>query len=218
MNKLSIRPPSETHPSKDLKLDIPYQRLDPKGFRQLIVLIPAGADCASVTRRICKLASETNSCVQLFGLYRDEEEELALRRELVMTSALIRDAKVYVEITVKHGSDWVRAIRDIYQTGDLIVCLTDQSTGLRRKPLSQILESNFKTTIYILSESPMQKQKSGLLTQVIAWAGLIAIIGGFFVLQVDITRMPQDGFQTLLLILLLVPEIWLVQLWNSLFF
>jgi hypothetical protein len=47
---------------------------------------------------------------------------------------------------------------------------------------------------------------------------LIGIVGGFFILQIDITRMPRDGFQTLLLILLLVPEIWLVQFWNSLFF
>jgi hypothetical protein len=64
----------------------------------------------------------------------------------------------------------------------------------------------------------MQKQKSKVLSQIIAWSGLIGIVGGFFILQVDITRMPQDGFQTLLLILLLVPEIWLVQFWNSLFF
>jgi hypothetical protein len=64
----------------------------------------------------------------------------------------------------------------------------------------------------------MQKQKYKLLSQVMAWSGLVVIIGGFFILQVDITRMPQDGVQTLLLILLLIPEIWLVQLWNSLFF
>jgi hypothetical protein len=218
MNKLSIRPPSQTYPSKDLKLDIPYQQLDTERFSQLIILVSASADCAAVTRRICKLATETNSCIHLLGLYRDEEEELALRRELAMASALIRDARVYVEVTVERGTDWVRAVRPLYQTGDMLVCLTDQSTGIRRKPLSQILESNFNTTIYILSETPMQKQKSKFLSQVIAWSGLIGIVGGFFILQVDITRMPRDGFQTLLLILLLVPEIWLVQFWNSLFF
>jgi hypothetical protein len=218
MNKLSVRPPSPKNPSKDLKLDIPYQQLDIEGFHQLIILVPAGADCASVTRRICKLATETNSCIQLLGLYRADEEELALRRELAMASALIRDARVYVEVRVERGSDWVQAVRPLYHTGDMIVCLTDQSTGIRRKPLSQVLESNFNTTIYILAESPMQKEKSKLLTQVIAWSGLIGIVGGFFILQIDITRMPRDGFQTLLLILLLVPEIWLVQFWNSLFF
>jgi hypothetical protein len=218
MNKLSIRPSSPAHYSKDLETSVSIDQIEPQGFRQLIILIPAGSDCASVTRRICKLANETDSCVQLLGLYRNEEEELALRRELVMASALIRDARVYVEVTVERGTDWVEAVRAIYHAGDMLVCLTDPSTGLRRKPLSQILESNFKTTIYILSETPMQKQKSKLLSQVIAWSGLIGIVGGFFILQVDITRMPRDGFQTLLLILLLVPEIWLVQFWNSLFF
>ena len=203
--------------SKDLKLDIPYQRLEER-YRQLIILIPPAADCASVTRRICKLAVDSNSCVQLLGLYRDEEEELTLRRELAMASALIRDARVYVEVTVERGTNWVKAVDPLYQPGDMIVCLTDQSTGIRRKPLSQILESNFNTTIYILSETPMQKEKSKLLSQIIAWSGLIAIVGGFFILQVDITRMPYNGFQTVLLILLLIPEIWLVQFWNSLFF
>jgi hypothetical protein len=218
MNKLSVRPPSQTYPSKDLKLDLPDQQLDTERFTQLIILVPASADCAAVTRRICKLATETNSCIHLLGLYRDEEEELALRRELAMVSALILDARVYVEVTLERGTDWVQAVRPLYQSGDMIVCLTNQSTGIRRKPLSQILESSFNTTIYLLSETPMQKQKSKLLTQVIAWSGLIGIVGGFFILQVDITRMPRDGFQTLLLILLLVPEIWLVQFWNSLFF
>lgn len=218
MNKLSIRPSFLSYSSEKLKLDIPYHQLDPEGFRQLIILVPANTDCVAVTRRICKLAIDANTCIQLLGLYQDEEEELALRRELAMASALIRDARVYVEITVERGSDWVKAVRSLYHTGDMIACITDQSTGLRRKPLSQILESTFKTTTHILSETPVQKQKSNLLSQVIAWAGLIAIVGGFFILQVDVTRMPRDGFQTLLLILLLVPEIWLVQAWNSFFF
>jgi hypothetical protein len=218
MNKLSIRPSSPSNPSKALKLDIPCQQLDQEGYRQIIVLVPANTDCASVTRRICKLAVDTNACVQLLGLYRDQEEELALRRELAMASALIRDARVYVEITVERGIDWVQPLSSLYHTGDMIVCLNDPSMGIRRKPLSQILESNFNTTIYILSETPVQKQKSKLLSQIIAWSGLIGIVGGFFILQVDVTRMPRDGFQTLLLILLLVPEIWLVQFWNSLFF
>lgn len=183
-----------------------------------MILIPADMDCASFTRRICKLAIDTNSCIHLLGLYRDEQEELALRRDLAMTSALIRDARVYVECTIERGTDWVAAVRRMYRDGDTIVCIADQLTGILRKPLSQILEANFKTTIYMLSETPMQKQKSKLLSQIIAWSGLIVIVGGFFILQVDITRMPKDGFQTLLLILLLIPEIWLVQFWNSLFF
>jgi hypothetical protein len=220
MNKLSIRPSAPAQRSENLEISVPARQLDldTEGFRHLIILIPANAECAAVTRRICKLANETNSCVQLLGLYKDEGEELSLRRELAMASALIRDAKVYVEVTVERGANWVEALRHTYRAGDMIVCIADQSTGFRRKPLSQILESNFKTTIYILSETPMQKQKSRLISQVIAWAGLIAIVGGFFMLQVDITRLPGDGFQTLLLILLLVPEIWLVQFWNSLFF
>ena len=47
--------------------------------------------------------------------------------------------------------------------------------------------------------------------------GLVSLqsLPAFFILQVEDHTLPKDGFQTLLFILLLVPEIWLVQVWNS---
>src|SRR6266508_6563517 len=113
MNKLNVRAQSFTNqPAVELNASIYGVNLE--RFRRLIVLIPPDSDCASVTRRICKLASETDSDVQLLGLCRDPNQELALRRELVTVAALIRDAKVFVDMKVEVGTNWLDTVKSNY--------------------------------------------------------------------------------------------------------
>jgi hypothetical protein len=183
----------------------------------LIVLVPPDSDSSSYTRRICRLATETNSNIQLLGVCTDASQELALRRDLITVAALIRDVKVYVETSVEVGTDWVAAVKRSYHQGDMIVCIADQSVGFRRRPLSQLLESTFKAPIYILSDTKVHPLESSALSQVISWVGFVGIIIGFFFLQVKITQLPDDWFQTLLSILTIIPELGLILLWNSLF-
>jgi len=216
MNKLNVHAPSFTNlPAANS--DALVQMVNAEWARRLIVLIPPNSDCTSVTRRICKLASETNSDVQLLGLCKDPDQEMALRRELVTVAALMRDAKVYVDMKVEVGTDWLAIVKRNYQDGDMLVCIAEQPIGLRRRPLSQILESTLKAPIYILSEKKLMPTQSNVISPVIAWLGFIGIITGFFILQVKITQLPKDWFQTLLFILLLIPEFGLIWVWNSLF-
>ena len=98
------------------------------------------------------------------------------------------------------------------------MCITEQSIGIRKKSLSQILKSNFDAPVYTLSKGHMQAAKTRVISPVIAWAGLIAIIAGFFFLQIKVTQLTNSGFQTFLLLLLLIPEIRIIQVWNSIFF
>jgi len=184
---------------------------------RLIVLVPPDSDCTSVTRRICRLAFETKSDIQLLGLCDDPNQEMALRRELVMVAALIRSAKVFVDMKVEVGTKWVDAVKRNYRDGDMLVCIAEQPVGIRRRPLSQILESTLKAPIYFLCEMKSTQSQSTGPSQVIAWSGIIGIITGFFILQVKIAQLPTDWFQTLLLILLLIPEFGLIWVWNSLF-
>jgi hypothetical protein len=197
--------------------DLQIRWSNPERSRRLIVLISLDSDCTPLTRRICRLASETSSTVQLLGLCKDPSHELTLRRELATVSALIRDAKVYVEAKVEIGSNWLAIIKQNYQEGDMIVCISDQPVGIRQKPLSQILESNLKAPIYILSETKSIQSQSNFVSQIIVWSGSIAIIIGFLMLQVKLLQLPNDWFQTVLSILLLIPELGLILLWNSLF-
>ncbi|MGE5373968.1 MAG: hypothetical protein ACM3XO_02850, partial [Bacteroidota bacterium] len=170
-----------------------------------------------LTRRICRLAGETSSTIQLLGLCKNPIHELTLRRELATVSALIRDAKVYVEAKVEVGSDWLAIIKQNYQEGDMIVCISDQPVGIRQRPLSYMLESQLKAPIYILAETKSIQSQPSFVSRIIAWSGCIAILIGFFILQAQLVQLPNDWFQTVLFILLLIPELGLILLWNSLF-
>ncbi|HSB01785.1 MAG TPA: hypothetical protein VLE49_14135 [Anaerolineales bacterium] len=216
MNKLNLHNPSLV----DLPAvgsDASIQVVKPARFSRLIVLVPPGADSTNLTRRICRLASETESDVQLLGLCNDPAQELALRRELVTVSALIRDARIFAETKVEVGTNWLDAVKRNYQHGDAIVCITDQSIGIRQRSFSQILESTLNAPIYILSETKPSQSHANRLARVIAWSGLLGIIAGFFILQMKIVQLSEDWTQTVILILLLIPEFGAIWIWNSLF-
>ena len=216
MNKLGVQIPSFTN-LQTIESNLSLQALEVERLHRLIVLIPPDSDCSGITRRLCKLAAETNSDIDLLGVCKNASQEPALRRELVTVAALIRDAEVYVDMNIEVEANWVEAVKHTYQDGDMIVCMAEQTIGLRRKPLSQILESTLNAPIYILSDKKPAQGLSPLLSQVIAWAGFLGIIAGFFFLQVKITQLPKDWSQTLLFILLLIPELGLIWVWNSVF-
>lgn len=205
-------------PSQNLTLTPNHaSHLEPVTARRLIVLVPADVDCSAINHQIWKLARESNSIVQLLALYKDPGQELALRRDLVTMSALIQDANVPVEIKIEKGTNWVAAVKHSYQLGDMVVSTAEQPVGIQRRPLSQILESDLKIPIYILSGIPLAKPQGRVLTQITEWLGFIGIIAGFFALQWKVTQLHNDSFQTILLIVLLISEFWLIGAWNSLF-
>jgi hypothetical protein len=125
---------------------------------------------------------------------------------------------VCAEVNVEIGMNWVDVVKRNYQRGDMIVCFAEQRVGLLQRPLSQILESNLGTPVYILSGLyPEKHSRSNRLSQLMAWAGSVGIIVGAAFLQIRITSLPQDWAQTTLLILSVFGEVWLIWAWNSLF-
>jgi hypothetical protein len=220
MNKLDVHRPSDqvaivSEPST--LHPFPIERSQQPAGR-LIVLVPADSDHAAMTHQVWKLAQETGMHVQFLSLCRDAAEEPALRRALITISALIRDGRVCAEVNVEVGTSWVNIVKRNYQTGDLIVCFAEQRVGLSQRPLSQVLESDLRAPVYILSGFQPQAHSSlNWLSQVIVWLGAIGIIIGSTVLQIRITTLPGDWAQTTLLILSVLGEVWLIWVWNSLF-
>ncbi len=217
MNKLNTHISSLAHPT-NIESDASISLVNSECPSRLIVLIPEDVDYTRVTRRIWELANSTGSTVQLLGLCRDTTEEMSLRRELVTISALIQDAKIAVETKIEIGNNWLKAVKNNYRDGDMIVCIAEQSVGIRRQPLSQLLESSMHTPVYILSKIRTPKPQAKLFPKMIAaWLGFAGIMIGFFVLQVKVIQMSKGDFQTLMLLLLLIPEFWFIKIWNSLF-
>ena len=185
--------------------------------QRLIVLVPSETDYSAATRRIWELAKATNSHVQLLALCKDRAEEPSLRRKLVTMASLLQDGRIFVEIEVSIGTNWVTAVRNHYDSGDMIVCFAEQRTGLLQRPLSQILESNIQATLFVISGLTPPRSRSNPFSQIGSWLGFLVIIIGFGILQTKVVQLPGNSLQNIFLILSIFPEFWLIWVWNSLF-
>lgn len=209
MIKLDPSPISLAH-ATDLPVDVEFTH-------RLIVLVTSSVEYSTMTRRIWELANATCMHVLLLTLCKDPAEEHSLRRRLITMASLLQDGRIRVEVKVVFGTNWVAAVKDNYRTSDWIVCFAEQRAGILQRPLSQILESNLKATLYVLSDPTPGKSKSNNLSQVLSWFGFIAILIGFGLLQTKILQLPESSPQSILLILSILPEFWLIWVWNSLF-
>lgn len=191
---------------------------DHEPVRRLIVLIPAEADDTAATRRVWELAHALECHILFLSLCTDAAQESSHRRQLITMSAMVQDGKVYAEARVEVGSNWVYAVKSNLKDGDMIVCFAEQRAGLLRKPLSQILQANLNTPVYILSGlAPQNPSRSNWLSQTLGWTGSVGIIAGSFLLQIRIMSLSENWAQTTLLILSVMVEIWLIWGWNNLF-
>lgn len=184
---------------------------------RLLVLVPADANYGSAIQRIWQLASGTSKHIHLLGLCRDRTQELSLRRQLIAMCALLGDGRVSAEMKIEFGTSWIDAIRRNYQMGDLIVCFAEQRDGLLHKPLQQVLEANVDAPVFILSELHPQSSRQNVFSQLVLWTGLIGIIAGAFFVQTRIMSLTRDGSQTILMLLSVFAEFWLIWGWNNLF-
>jgi len=192
---------------------------NPQPVRHLIVLIPHSEfDLALLARKVWELANASGSHVQFLGLYNDALQEPKLRRDLVTLSAMVKDDKVYSEIEILAGKDWGHVIKERYHAGDMIVCFAEQSTGLLKQPLSEVLQTELNIPIYILSNLYLRENsRSSWQSQLAVWVGSIAIIAGFFMIQMKIEQLPKDLSYYILFLLTIPIELFAIWIWNNLF-
>ena len=209
MNRLDIHPISVTYPVPSPK--------EKENTRRLIVLVPADANFTALTQRIWELSSTLPGNILLISVCHDEAQVISLRRQLITMSAMLQTGNRCVDARVETGSNWIQAVRSEVQADDMIVCFAEQRAGVLNRPLSQLLQSNLRTPVYILSGlSPEYPPMTSWYSQIMAWAGSIGIIIGAFLLQIQITSSLQNWPQTVLLSLSVIGEIWLIGAWNRL--
>jgi len=212
MNKLDVSPPSLTVPPAS------FPRLEPA--RRLIVLVPeSDMDATFAARKIWELANALESSIQFLGLSKDAEHEPGVRRQMVTLSAMVGYENISVESKIEIGNDWLSVVKSYWHEGDMIVCFKGQNSGLARRPLSQMLESNLKATVYVLSDVEQQENHvlSSWMSTAVAWIGSIGIILGFFWLQSLLMKPPTDWAHSALLYISLFAEAGLIWIWNSLY-
>lgn len=208
MTQIDILPPSLASPLAS-----------PSGLelaRRLIVLVPdMESDHNPAISRIWELANAQQANVLLLSLYKNTKQEFSLRRDLITMRAMVQNGNVLAEMKIERGTDWVEAVKHNIQPGDRIVCFAEQQVGLLHTPLSQILQSSLNIPLYILAGLYMLRPQSNLFSQMILWSGFLGIVIGFFTLQIHIIQVSNGGLQSILIILSLIPEFWLIWAWNS---
>jgi len=211
MSRLDTSPPILAFP--------PASFADLHPIRRLIVLVPdTESDYTPVVHRIWELANAFGGRVQFLGLCNDAAREPSLRRQLVTLSALVGDGTVSVESKIESGSNWLNAIKSNWHEGDVLVCFAEQRAGMRRRPLSQLLESNFAATTYVLDDlSQPDRAQSNWKSAAMAWAGSIGILLGFFWFQVKIDQVSSNWVGMAMFMLSILVETLLIWIWNSLF-
>ena len=211
MNKLDVSPPSFTVSPAS------FPRLEPA--HRLIVLVPeSDMDTTLTARKIWELANTLECSIQFLGLSKDTAHEPGLRRQLVTLSAMVGYEHISVESKIEIGNDWLSVVKSNWHEGDMIVCFAGQSSGLARRPLSQMLESNLNATVYVLGGFHQEVHaRSSWMFNALAWAGSIGIILGFFWLQSKLGQFSTDWAYSTLLYISLFAEAGSIWAWNSLF-
>ncbi len=191
--------------------------------RRLLVLVPqdAGLD-AELAERAWRLASPTGLPVALVGLAHDSASEAQRRRQLASLAALTRDEGVPVTITLALEPTWLRAVQRLWRPGDLVVCFSGQMAaagwlGLGRQPLLQALQAAMRAPLYqarLSDEAPASRRPASVPAQALAVLGAVAIIAGFFWVQVGL--LAQGAAQSLLLLLTVIAEFALIWLYGQL--
>lgn len=197
---------------------IPPDSVDPGPARRLLVLMPdPEAEPANISRRVWELASSLGSGIQLLGLCQDAARESSLRRQMISLAAMIQAADVSVESKIEFGRNWLDAVKNHWQAGDVIVCFEGQTSGLDRQPLEEILAEHFNTTIHVLDGYVPASTGSRWLSSILVWMGSLGLLAGFFWLQVRLVQLRGDWAHTSLLYLSIFIEVGLILGWNSLF-
>lgn len=210
MNNLDVHSPA-------FSLTRPAQ-LEAESRRRLIILVPeSDADLSSAAQKIWELANALGSRVQFLGLCKDKTREPSLRRQMIAMSTMVGGGSVSVESKIEFGNNWLDFVKSQWKMGDVVACFADHRAGFANRPLSQLLESNLNTTVYVLPEFQLERSHSGWLLSAASWVGSIVIIALFFWGQARITQMPNDWAHTTLLYLSVFAEVGLVWLWSSLF-
>jgi hypothetical protein len=184
--------------------------------RRLVVIVPdASFDTVNLPRRIWNLAAPDHREVLLLARPSQEENEFHLRMTLTSLAAQIRDARAAVQTQVIMGKSFAFAARQYAQPDDVFVCFEEHRAPafLKKKIwLKDQLAQSVHRPVYTL-KGPVTEIadpiSSHLIEIVLLVIALLTLIG-FFALQVWIDKNATGSFHTVLEILTLIVEAWII--------
>lgn len=190
--------------------------------KRLIVLVPSHDIYeALLARHVWTTALKSRSDVLYVALARDPDEEINVRRSLAVLAAMTRDSRLQVTTQLAVRAQWLKVLHSIYQPGDAIVCLAEQTIrrlGRLAQPLGEVLAAEFDGNVLVLDgiSVEQQAQPRRTLWPMLREAVPFVIAAVFLELQMLATaQLGQTAARTMLLALSVVVEFSVIWLWVS---
>jgi len=190
-----------------------YDPLPPS--RRLVVILPdAELDIFSLAKHLWNLAAPDRRQVLLLIKPLGEENEYRSRVNLTTLANLIRDSRVVVQTQVVLGMSLDQAARKYSQADDVFVCFENHHIHgfLKKKRLADTLAQKTHLPVYTLkgSISEMTYPILARLFDFVSLAICLAVLIGFFFLEVWIDNNTVGTFRTILEILAVFIEAWII--------
>lgn len=187
-----------------------------KPTRRLVVLVPPGEiDEPALARRVWQLAIDSCLGVLYLALCPDDLQVSHQRLRLADLAAVTSGRAVRAHAIVSEEKNWRLALAKVLAPGDVLVCLASHTITRYlawRAPLGEQLAETAGVPVFMLDgfkigQSPNQKQA---LKGLLAWIACVALLVGFFGIQVGIVRSTDQLLSSILLCLSVLVELYLL--------
>ena len=136
------------------RLILDQQDLPPAS--RLVVLVPDfSIDEIAMGRGIRELAQMTCSDILFLSAVRNLDEEMISLHRMASLHACAHDRLIHVQTRLEFGLSWQKAVRQIWQPGNLIVCCPDHEIRcnlFQRRALGELLAHDLKMPVYVLAD------------------------------------------------------------------
>jgi hypothetical protein len=184
--------------------------------RRLVVLVPPGEIAENVlTRRVWQLAKDSGLSVLYLTLSREEDQILYHRRRLTNLIMMTSYGNVRVHSNVSAAKDWLDAVKQILQPGDVLVCLANHQVFhhlVWQRRLGEQLAQALGVPVYMLAGLKIGPPPVLLrmVKEIRAWTISLVLLFAFFSLQVSIIRFTTAPLSTILTCLSVLVELYLL--------
>ncbi len=180
---------------------------------RLVVLVPESLVAnIEMMNKIYQMATREQREVFYLVLVNGDTEILAATRSAATLKALVSGGRFSSASRVVQASRWLSALREIYRPGDVIVCHAEQQVRggfLRTVPASEFLRAGMQVPVRVISGfyHPVRTQIQEWLAGAVYWAGVLAIVGTFFFLEISLDQGLHGAARSALLIVLLLATL-----------
>lgn len=190
---------------------------------RLVVIVPEElADSTELARKVHSLALACGSEVFFLALLGPDEDTLAMARSLATLKAVTSDGLLAVSSKIVPSSAWLEGLVEVFRPGDTVVYMAEQrvqSGFLQNQALGAALAEKIRAPLIPMQGiyHPRAARLQRLLFGLVFWAGCLAIITGFSLLEFQVDRGIQGAAHTIFLMFTASIEIGAIYAWNKLF-